>query len=184
LIQAAERQHGFHERLVHVSWSMPDSFVLGIRRYKNFLLSMRYDDTRALMGISSSALAMAEVALVWQLHMLFPTAYRRFTLKHTNTVVNHEDSIPYYSLEDDADDTNNDNNEKKNERHYATTTTTNTENEGGNRRFSTTWVIIKGKQKHSHSARVHPSLGSDYHHGSIVVDDPIDSLSIYSDQCQ
>jgi hypothetical protein len=182
LIQAAERQNGFHERLVHFSWSIPDSFVLGIRRYKNFLLSMRYDDTRALIGISSSSLAMAEVALVWQLHMLFPTAYRRFTLKHTNTVVNHEDSIPCYSLEDDEDDTNNDNDEKKNESHY--TTTNNTENEGGNRRFSTTWVIIKGKQKHSHSARVHPSLGSDYHHGSIVVDDPIDSLSIYSDHCQ
>lgn len=145
---------------------------------------MRYDDTRAFMGISSSALAMAEVGLVWQLHMLFPTAYRRFTLKHTNSVVNHEDLIPYYSLEDDDDD---DDNEKKNEGHYTAATATAAadaeEEEGGNRRFSTTWIIIKGKQKRSHSARVHPSLGSDYHHGSIVVDDPIDSLSICSDRC-
>ncbi|CAO3599230.1 unnamed protein product [Absidia cylindrospora] len=156
LIQAAERQHAATTRILAMTWSLPDTLVLGVRHYKNFLLRMY--EPQDWVGAST-----APVDVAWRTHMLFPEDYRKFTLKHMHRVINHEDSIPHYSLEEEDEDDD-------------------TRSSSSYRRFSHV-LAINHHRPSRYFPRVHPrpSFGNDYHHGSIVVDDPIDSLSLCGD---
>ncbi|KAI8079939.1 uncharacterized protein BX664DRAFT_362071 [Halteromyces radiatus] len=172
LIQAAKRQHKEGIRLLKEHWLLPDSMVLGIRRYKNFLLLINYHhhDQGGGMNVDSSeeeddgyyligSRTTADVDVTWRTHMLFPNQYRQFTLRYLGRVMNHEDPIPHYQLEE------NDNIQRSSVRRYST-------------------LLSRRRTRNHHSvSRVHPrpSFGLDYTHGSIVVDDPIDSISYYGD---
>ncbi|KAI9302224.1 hypothetical protein BJ944DRAFT_270255 [Cunninghamella echinulata] len=181
LIAALHRQHNrMNIRCMNQHWILPDIIVRGIRHYKNFLVFMR-NDADNFDGINT-----IEVDLAWYVHLMFPQRYRDFTLKHVGRVVNNEDTIRSYPSEDHLQENNKSHRPSISSIASSFTSTSISPLSTSpisplSNRFS-----INNNSNNNNTniftRFIRPKFDDDYKHGSILVDDPIDTLSIISNE--
>ncbi|CAO3651124.1 unnamed protein product [Cunninghamella blakesleeana] len=185
LIAALERQHNIlNLRCMDQHWVLPDSIVRGIRHYKNFLIYIRQDGDN-FDGVNS-----IEVDVAWYTHLMFSQNYRELTLKHVGRVINNEDTVRNYPSEESLNENNKSHRPSitsiassfsssssystspispiSNRLSFIGSHNNNNNNNNNNINFSTFFRLTR------------PKFEDDYRHGSIIVDDPIDTLSIIS----
>lgn len=86
IIIAVARQWEFTAKMVEINWYSEESTADAVARYKKFLMLMKDHPTSILVPVLS-------IDLAWHTHMLNHYNYRKYTLKHLNLVVNHDDTI-------------------------------------------------------------------------------------------
>ncbi|KAK4510351.1 uncharacterized protein ATC70_004781 [Mucor velutinosus] len=99
LIQAVARQYNFAFKATQtINWDAPQGIIKGIRQYTNFLQLLKTNPTL-------TAIPTFEIDLAWHTHMLFPSSYRKFTVKFVGKFLNHDDTISESKLDQYIKDT-------------------------------------------------------------------------------
>ncbi|KAL9555734.1 hypothetical protein MBANPS3_002231 [Mucor bainieri] len=99
LIHAVARQYKFAFKATQtINWDAPQGIIKGIRQYSNFLRLLKTNP-------QLTAVPTFEIDLAWHTHMLFPTNYRKFTVKFAGKFLNHDDTIPESRLDQYIKDT-------------------------------------------------------------------------------
>jgi len=86
IIIAVTRQWEFTAKMVEIDWTTEELVADAVLRYYKFLMLMKYHPKSILVPVLS-------IDLAWHTHMLNHYNYRKYTLKHLDLVVNHDDTI-------------------------------------------------------------------------------------------
>jgi len=86
IIIAVTRQWEFTAKMVEIDWTTEELVADAVLRYNKFLMLMKYHPKSILVPVLS-------IDLAWHTHMLNHYNYRKYTLKHLDLVVNHDDTI-------------------------------------------------------------------------------------------